>query len=304
MPEELTKMAGNVALEVIDRQEWIEPVADRVQATVTSAFESAGEPGRKVKNFLHGTWLGHPLHSAVTDVPLGAWTAAVVMDAMEEITGRAEFGKGADAAVAIGLVGAAVSAVTGITDWSATDGRARKVGMTHAMLNTAGALLFGTSLAMRKNGSRGTARGLSAMGYVASMAAAYLGGHLAYGEQIGVDHTVGQEGPSKFRPVMADEDLAEGEMKRVDVDGCRVLLARRDGKVHAIAEVCSHLGGPLAEGEFDGCTVKCPWHGSRFSIEDGRVIDGPATHPQPRMKVRVRSGQIEVKAYSELGTAK
>ena len=297
-------MAENVALEVIDRQEWLEPVADRVQETVTGLYESAGEPGRKVKNFLHGTWLGHPLHSAVTDVPLGAWTAAVVMDAMEEITGREEFGKGADAAVAIGLAGAVVSAVTGITDWSATDGRARKVGMTHAMLNTAGALLFGTSLAMRKNGSRGPARGLSAMGYVASMAAAYLGGHLAYSEQIGVDHTIGQNPPEEFKAVLPEAALGEGEMRRVDVEGCRVLVARRDGKVYAITEVCSHLGGPLAEGEFEDDCVTCPWHGSRFSVKDGSVVDGPTTHPQRRLEVRINGGQIEVRAYSEAGTAK
>jgi nitrite reductase/ring-hydroxylating ferredoxin subunit len=95
---------------------------------------------------------------------------------------------------------------------------------------------------------------------------------------------------------MPESELGEGEMKRIDVDGGRVLVAKRDERIYAIAEVCSHLGGPLAEGKFEGCTVQCPWHGSRFSIEDGSVIDGPATYAQPALDVRVRDGQIEVRS--------
>src|SRR4030081_1092644 len=127
-------MAENVALDLIERQGWIDPLADQVQKAVGNVFEAAGEPGRKAKNFLHGTWLDHPLHSAVTDVPIGAWTSAMVMDAMEDVTGRSEFGRAADTAVAIGLAGAVVSAVSGITDWQSTDGNARKIGLTHGLL--------------------------------------------------------------------------------------------------------------------------------------------------------------------------
>ncbi len=84
-------------------------------------------------------------------------------------------------------------------------------------------------------------------------------------------------------------------MRRIDKDGARILVAKRDGQVHAIAEVCSHLGGPLAEGKFDGTTVTCPWHGSCFSVETGKVIHGPATHPQPCLETRVNNGQVEVR---------
>ena len=87
-------------------------------------------------------------------------------------------------------------------------------------------------------------------------------------------------------------------MRRVEVDGARIVLARRFGQIYALAEVCSHAGGPLAEGKFDDCSITCPWHGSRFSIEDGSVLDGPATHPQPCFDVRVRQGQIEVRLRS------
>src|SRR5690242_12502494 len=114
-------MASEVVTGVIDRQEWLDPLGDQVQKAVTGAFEAAGPTGQQVKNALHGTWLGHPLHPALTDVPIGAWTAAVVMDAMDNINGSNRLGPAADAAIGIGLVGAVASAVTGLTDWSATD---------------------------------------------------------------------------------------------------------------------------------------------------------------------------------------
>lgn len=288
-------MADSTALQLIEQQTWIEPAAEQVQQAIAKAYESGGEAGQQVKNFLHGTWLGHPLHSALTDVPVGAWTAALVMDAMADVSGRDQFSRGADAAVAVGLAGAVAAAAAGITDWQATDGRARKVGAVHGMMNMGAALLYTASYAARKKGARSTGRGLSTLGFLVAMGSAYLGGKLVYSEQVGVDHTIGQQYPEEFTPVLAESELKEGEMRRVHWQGNRILLAKRGTQVFAIAEVCSHLGGPLAEGEFDGCAVRCPWHGSRFSVEDGRVLDGPSTHALPCLDVRRSNGQIEVK---------
>jgi nitrite reductase/ring-hydroxylating ferredoxin subunit/uncharacterized membrane protein len=288
-------MAEDRTLQVIDRQDWLEPIGDQLQQAVTAVYDQAGDAGQKIKNALHGTWLGHPLHPVLTDIPVGAWTAAVVMDAMHDITGQRGYARGADAAITVGLVGALGAAVTGLTDWQATDGRARRIGLVHALMNTTGALLYAGSLASRKNGNRTTGRGLSMLGYAVAFGAAYLGGKLVYSEQVGVNHTIGQQFPKDFRPVLAEAELAEGQMKRVDVEGGRILLARRAGRIYAIAEVCSHMGGPLAEGEFRDCDVTCPWHGSTFSLEDGRVINGPATHGQPCLEARIRDGQIEVR---------
>jgi nitrite reductase/ring-hydroxylating ferredoxin subunit len=117
-----------------------------------------------------------------------------------------------------------------------------------------------------------------------------------YDEQIGVDHTIGPQFPQDFTPVMADSDLAKGQMQRVTVNGARILLTRHEGRVHAMAEVFSHLGGPLSEGRLNGIEVACPWHGSCFSLEDGSVIHGPATHPQPILETRIQKGQIEVRS--------
>ncbi|HZT58253.1 MAG TPA: Rieske 2Fe-2S domain-containing protein [Pyrinomonadaceae bacterium] len=289
-------MASEALLNVIDRQDFLEQASEAIQPAVTGAFEAAGPAGQEVKNFLHGTWLGHPLHPVLTDVPVGAWTAALALDAMETMSGRKELAAGADAAIAVGLVGALGSAVTGLTDWSATSGRARKVGMLHGLLNAGATVLYTTSLLMRRRKKRSAGVGLAMLGYAASSAAAYLGGHLVYGEQVGVDHTAAQEMPKEFVAVLDENELGEGELKKVEAKGVPVLLVRRGGEIHAVAHTCSHMGGPLSEGKLEGDVVQCPWHGSRFNVTDGSVVDGPATFPQPCFETRVRDGQIEVRS--------
>jgi len=289
-------MVTEALIKTVERQEVLDQLSDKIQPLVSNAFESTGPAGREVKNFLHGTWLGHPLHPALTDVPLGAWTAALTLDAMETISGRKELGAGADAAIAVGLVGAAGAAVTGLTDWSETNGRARKVGLLHGLLNVGATALYATSLVLRRKDMRGAGRGFAMLGYAVSSTAAYLGGHLVFSEQIGVNHAAAQELPKEFVPVLADAELRESEMKRVDAGGVPVLLVRREGEVCALANTCSHLGGPLAEGKLEGDVVQCPWHGSRFNVRDGSVVDGPATFPQPCFEARVREGQIEVRS--------
>jgi len=289
-------MATEALIKVVEQQAALDQLSDQIQPLVQNAFKSAGPAGRELKNILHGTWLGHPLHPALTDVPLGAWTAALALDAMESISGRRELGAGADAAIAIGLVGAAGAAVTGLTDWSETNGRARKVGLLHGLLNVGATVLYSTSLVLRRKQKRNAGMGFAMLGFAVSSASAYLGGHLVFGEQIGVNHAAAQEMPKEFVPVLSDAELREGEMKRADARGVPVLLVRCQGEVCALAHTCSHLGGPLSEGKLEGDVVQCPWHGSRFNVRDGSVVDGPATFPQPRFETRVREGQIEVRS--------
>src|ERR1051325_5119119 len=289
-------MVSEALMKAVDQQEALDRLSDQVQPFVRNAFESAGPVGREVKNILHGTWLGHPLHPALTDVPLGAWTAALALDALESISGRRELGAGADAAIAVGLVGAAGAAVTGLTDWSETDGRARRVGMLHGLLNVGATVLYTTSLVLRSKQKRNAGVGFAMLGFAVSSASAYLGGHLVFGEQIGVNHAAAQEMPKEFVPVLSDAELREGEMKRADAEGVPVLLVCREGAVCALAHTCSHLGGPLSEGKLEGDVVQCPWHGSRFNVRDGSVVDAPATFPQPCFESRVREGRIEVRS--------
>jgi nitrite reductase/ring-hydroxylating ferredoxin subunit/uncharacterized membrane protein len=288
-------MASEALMQFIEKQGTLDRLGNELQPAVNQAFQSAGENGRQVKNFLHGTWLGHPLHPVLTDVPIGAWTTALALDAMEAISGKKALGEGADAAIAVGLAGAVGAAVTGLTDWSATDGRAKKVGLMHGLLNASATALYATSLALRRGKNRRAGLGFSMLGYAVSAGATYLGGQLVYGEQIGVDHTATEPKPENFMAVMNENDLEEGKLTRVEANGTSVLLIKQDGMIHALSHTCTHMGGPLSEGSFDGETVQCPWHGSRFSINDGHVVDGPATFPEPCFETRVRDGKIEVK---------
>jgi nitrite reductase/ring-hydroxylating ferredoxin subunit/uncharacterized membrane protein len=290
-------MNEKTAMNLIDKQQWLDDAGDALQPSVIKAYEAGGDAGQKVKNFMHGTWLGHPLHPVITDVPVGAYTATAVLDSLE-LAGHDKYSAGADVTLAVGLAGALGSAVTGLTDWSGTTGRSRKVGLVHGMLNLGATALYATSFFMRKNkGSRGTAITLAMVGYGISAVAAYLGGHLVFGEQIGVDHTAtAAEYPADFVAVLAENELGENSMRCVKAGEIPVLLAKKNGKIFAIANTCSHLGGPLNEGALlENCKVRCPWHGSVFSLEDGSVVNGPATEPQPKFEVRLNNRQIEVR---------
>jgi nitrite reductase/ring-hydroxylating ferredoxin subunit/uncharacterized membrane protein len=282
-------------IDVITQPAWVGRTADTVGDAVKHAYAAAGEQGLRVKSALNGVWLGHPLHPALTDIPLGAWTTAVAFDAASLATGRDGLAGCATAAVAVGVAGAIASAVAGITDWSDTDGRSRRIGLVHGVLNLTATGLFATSLVMRQRaqGARGRVCGL--LGYIVALGAAYLGGDLVFGEQIGVNHAAGQEVPEEFTPVLAASELQEGQLKRITIGTTPVLLVRKADTVYAIADTCSHLGGPLSEGTLGKGGVVCPWHGSCFALDDGHVVNGPATHSQPCFETRVRGGQLEIR---------
>jgi nitrite reductase/ring-hydroxylating ferredoxin subunit/uncharacterized membrane protein len=289
-------MATDRAIQVIDRQRWLEPLADRLQSTLNDTFAAAGPAGQEVADALHGRWLGHPLHPVLTDIPIGCWTMAAVLDGLEEMSGNRGLGRGADAAIGLGILGAVGAAITGLTDWRHTDGRARRIGMAHGLLNTGALALYTTSMLLRRVQARRAGRGVAALGFVVANAAAYLGGHLVFGEQIGVDHTATQEPPDQFVRVLSESELPEQELRRAMADGMPVLLLRRGEAIYAIAETCSHLGGPLVEGKLEDLSVVCPWHGSRFALDSGQVLNGPSTFPQPCFETRVKDGYIEVRA--------
>jgi hypothetical protein len=73
----------------IEQQEWLKPTEEGLQKLIHKAFQFKG--GRQAKNFLHGTWIGHPLHVILTDVPIGAWTTAIVFDALDSMNARRQY---------------------------------------------------------------------------------------------------------------------------------------------------------------------------------------------------------------------
>jgi nitrite reductase/ring-hydroxylating ferredoxin subunit/uncharacterized membrane protein len=253
------------------------------------------ESAQRIRNFLNGTWLGEPLHVVLTDVPIGAWSVAIAFDVLDGICARREFALAADTSIAIGLLGAAGAAVTGVTDWSDVDPPARRTGFIHGLLNLGATALFTTSLMLRKKRSRTGGRICALLGYAVMSYAAHLGGEMVYKRRVGVDRTEGQAFPEDFVPVLPETELKDDTPTRALHDSVPILLIRRGERVFALAETCSHFSGPLAEGKLVGNSIVCPYHYSRFALEDGRVLDGPAVHPQPCLEVRIRDGQIEVR---------
>jgi nitrite reductase/ring-hydroxylating ferredoxin subunit len=101
--------------------------------------------------------------------------------------------------------------------------------------------------------------------------------------------------PADFSPVLDAAELKQGVPALADFNGIPLLISRTATGVSAILAICTHRGAPLAAGTFaDGC-VTCPWHGSTFALDDGRIIGGPATFPQPRFEARVNGARIEVR---------
>jgi nitrite reductase/ring-hydroxylating ferredoxin subunit/uncharacterized membrane protein len=271
-------------------------VEERVQKLLDKALYANGRPSaQNIRNFLNGTWLGEPLHVVLTDVPLGAWTVAIMFDALDLIRNRREFSLAADTSLAIGLLGAAGAAITGITDWSDVDPPARRLGLIHGLLNVGVTALFTTSLILRKRKLRTGGRVYAALGYALLSLSAHLGGKMVYQQRVGVDRTAGEVFPKDFVAVLAESKLADSIPTRTICEGVPILLVRRGQRIFAMAETCSHFSGPLSEGKLVGDSIVCPYHASRFALDDGRVLDGPAVHPQRCLEVRVRNGQIEVR---------
>src|SRR3954462_1656181 len=177
-------MSDNTILSAIEKQEWLQPIQEKGEELVKSAYGAAGTAGQTVKNALHGVWLGHPLHPAITDVPVGSWTVAAALDLLE-LRGDSNYRSGADFAVLLGLLSAVPAAISGATDWSDTQGKAQRVGAVHGMLNLGAAALYAGSLVARRAERRGIGKALGFLGYGFVLASAYLGGELSFGLKIG-----------------------------------------------------------------------------------------------------------------------
>jgi nitrite reductase/ring-hydroxylating ferredoxin subunit len=267
----------------------LDPAADVLQAAVKSL-------PKPVRNVLDGVWLGAPLHPALTDVPLGSWSAAATFDALDLLRGEDSLADAADAALALGVLAAVPAALSGINDWSYLRGDSKRVGTVHALVNTTGLVLNVASLALRRSGRRELGRLMSGVAYGGSLFAAHLGGELSFGLGVRVNRTAFESPEHEWKPVADEADLEGAAMKRVEVDGEPALVTRAaNGRVCAIAARCSHLGGPLDEGERDGDVVTCPWHGSQFDVCTGEVVAGPAVFPQPVYESRVSTGRIELR---------
>ena len=278
--------------QTVRRLERLEAL-DKVAKPLAEAVGRAVQP-RVVRNLLSGTDLGEPLHPVLTDLPIGAW----VMSALLDTAGGPAAEGAADLLVTAGVVAAVPTAAAGLNDWSDTAGPQTRVGLVHATLNTTALSLYLASAVARALGRRRGGKALSLAGLGVLMGGAYLGGHLSFGMGVNVNRTAWEQRPHQWTPVLADTDLADGELRKADAGGVPVLLYRTAGTVYALASTCTHLGGPLQEGTIsDGCVI-CPWHGSTFRFADGTIVRGPASTPEPCYQTRIQDGRIEVRAFT------
>ena len=276
--------ADGPVMRIISRLEQAERL-DRIVAVGQSAARLI-RPG-KVRDSLHGVWLGHPLHPVLVQVPVGTWLSASIVD----------FALGDDAVarrlVAAGLAGAAPAVAAGAIDWSEQHEQQMRVGTVHALANTVAIGCYAGSLLTR---TPRTARMLRLAGLAAAGAGGIIGGHMSFRLAGGANHA--EAVPHLVQPgwhhLMTGAELPEGKPVRQMVGEVPVVAVRMNGHVHVLADRCAHMSGPLSEGELaDGC-LTCPWHGSVFRLHDGSVARGPATAPQPVFETRVTGGAIEV----------
>jgi nitrite reductase/ring-hydroxylating ferredoxin subunit len=243
------------------------------------------KPGR-IRDALHGVWLGHPLHPALVQIPAGTWISASFLDLWP---GNAVASR---RLVTAGLAAAVPSALAGWTDWSELHEQQMRVGLVHAAANGAAVTLYAVSLAAPER----AAKVLRVSGLAAMSAGGMLGGHLAYRQSAGSNQA--EPVPHLTQPGWHDLLPAAGLADQTPVKwmlGDVALVVVRDGEdFHVLAEKCSHLSGPLSGSDYsDGC-LECPWHGSVFRVSDGAVVHGPATAPQPVFQTRVTDGMLQV----------
>jgi len=267
---------------------------DRLAEPIAGGVKRLAPQHSAVKDVLSGTCLGHPLHPLLTDIPIGSFTSATVLD----LLGGREAERAADRLVDLGLLSSLATAAAGAADWSDTYGDDLRTGVVHGLTNAVGVTLYAASAIARRRGKRARATILGLAGMTVMTAAGYLGGYLSYSRGLGVNNAFLEHAPSDWTSVLLADSLADGATTGVQADGATVLLHRRGDDILAIGGRCSHAGGPLHEGAVDegACTVTCPWHASVFRLDTGEVVHGPANAPQMAFDTRLVDGRIEIRA--------
>ena len=248
-------------------------------------------PIRPIKDFLNGKWLGHSIHGALTDIPIGAFTLVMLFDLLNQPYA-------ADIALVIGVLVMVAAALAGTADYSDTDDEPRMVATVHATLMTTALVLYVVSIVLRMDdgGGRGYPPDrtlpilISFVAYGIVTAGAFVGGELVYtlGNMVN-RHAWRFYGEPKWTRLDLTE-IPENTPTAAKAGAQQLVVVRQGTTVYALHAQCAHAGGPLAEGRLvDGC-VECPWHYSRYRLTDGKRTQGPTTFDQPRYDVRAADG--------------
>jgi nitrite reductase/ring-hydroxylating ferredoxin subunit/uncharacterized membrane protein len=267
---------------------------DAVAKPIAKFVRNTVPPGT-VKDALSGTWLGHAVHPTLTDVVIGCFVSATVLD----LLGGDRDGRAQRRLIGTGLAAAAPTALTGVTDYSDSEigsAAVRRAGIVHAFSNSGALVLYSGSLVARGRGAGRGGVALSLGGAAMLVVSCYLGGHITLARGTGVNQTAFDPGPDDWVAAADAARLQDGRPTRVVLGETPVLVLRDGDRILAIHDRCSHRGCSLAEmGEIEGDRVVCGCHHSIFNLSDGSIERGPATEPQPAFQARVRDGTIELR---------
>lgn len=260
---------------------WAKPFGDLNHRWLTALFR----PMRPVKDFLNGTWLGHPVHALLTDVPIGVLFLALILDLLGQAVA-------ADVAILVGVLTMAAAAVAGLADYTDTDGAARTRATLHGTLMVVALIVYLASLGIRAGGptDRALPIVLSWVGFVFLAAGGFVGGDVAYVFGNMVDRHAWRGGGAKWIALEVSGDtpdaIPEGAPLKAKLGINNLVLVRQGETILALHDQCAHAGGPLSGGTVANGLIECPWHGSRFRLADGRVRRGPAVYDQPTYEIR------------------
>ncbi|NAZ85852.1 Rieske (2Fe-2S) protein [Kineococcus indalonis] len=253
-------------------------------------------PGGRVRALLHGRPFRHPAHPAMAFVPIGTSLSALLLDAAAAVLpgGRALHAP-ARGLSAVAAASAAPAALAGWADYTQLHPDQQRTAIVHATGNALAVTCWTASLVAGRRAPL-----LRTAGTLVAGAAGALGGHLSYRWAAGANHAehlphLAGDGKEHV-DVGALADLPDGELVQRRAGDAPLCVLRRGGSVRALADTCTHLGAGLHGGEVrdgaGGPEVVCPWHGSTFRFDDGAVVGGPATAPQPTVDVRVVDGRV------------
>jgi nitrite reductase/ring-hydroxylating ferredoxin subunit/uncharacterized membrane protein len=283
-------MLGRYVTRAVDAQSrWSKPLGDFNHRWLAALFH----PIRPIQNFLNGSWLGHPVHAVVTDVPIGALTVSIMAD----IIGQPVV---ADVSLLLGVLGMVASAVTGAADYTEVDGTARNRATVHSVVMVVALVLYVISLAIRSGSpaDRLAPVLIALAGYLLLALGAAIGGDLVYLIGTHVNrHAWRGAGVKWIKLDLAElDDIPEGGPTRLKAGINELAVVRAGDRILAVHAQCAHAGGPLAEGSLVGDAIECPWHGSRYRLADGHVVRGPTMYDQPAYEVRrAEAGGWEVR---------
>ena len=275
----------------IENTRAADPTLESLQRAATSLLDHPVP-----MDVLSGRVVGHPLHPAIVQIPLGCWVGACAIDMLGGQPAR----PAARMLVGLGVVSSAPAVLSGLAEWVHTRDAERRVGAVHAAVNALGVVFFGASWWRRRAGD-GSGRRSALAGMAVVGMGGWLGGHLAYNRGVGVNTAAFLPVLRTWTSVVSRAAVGPGSITGASANGVAIALAEHPpgdgietGAVVAMESRCTHRGGPLHEGTLEGGCIRCPWHGSLFDLVTGEPRRGPASVGQLVYRTRVIDGQVEV----------